>query len=304
MEYLQIEKNASPYTVRYYLNDLKSFQHFLELEGISALEDVDYHTVRLFLTTLYDQQLTKRTIARKISSTRSFYKFMEREGKLSGNPFLRVSLPKADHPIPDFVYEKELEKLFTVSDVSTSLGQRDQAILETLYATGIRVSECVNVTLSDIDFYMGTMLVHGKGRKERYVPFGQFAESALQEYIKNGRTEMLKKANNKTEVVFLNAHGNPLTTRGIRFILDKIVNKAALTIDLHPHKLRHTFATHLLNNGADLRAVQELLGHEHLSSTQIYTHVTKDRLRTIYMGSHPRADKKETMKEVESDDES
>lgn len=289
VEYLQIEKNASPYTVKYYLNDLETFYKFSKGEAIQTLADVDHKVIRILLTSLYDRKLSRRTVSRLISSLRSFYRFLEREGKINTNPFLQVTLPKATKPIPGFMYQEELEKLFEVSDMSDPLGQRNQALLETFYATGIRVSECQGLMVEDLDFTIGTMLVYGKGRKERYVPFGRFAEIALETYIHEGRKVLLDKSTGSTNHVFLNAKGSPLTVRGMRLILTKMVEKASLTIHVHPHKLRHTFATHMLNEGADLRTVQELLGHESLSSTQIYTHVTKDQLRSVYMKAHPRA---------------
>ncbi|MFD1850392.1 tyrosine recombinase XerC [Oceanobacillus bengalensis] len=288
IEYLQIEKNASPYTVAYYHDDLKNFFAFLEQEGIGDIAEVDPKVVRVFLTTLYSNQLSRRSVSRKISSIRSFYKFMEREKRVSSNPFIHLTLPRMSKKIPSFLYMEELEKLFEVND-TTPLGQRNQALIETLYGTGIRVSECQGLRLADIDFSIGTMFIKGKGRKERYVPFGRFAEIALETYINETRPKLLLKSKNHTDTVFLNARGNPLTTRGIRDILNKMVEKAALTVHVHPHKIRHTFATHLLNEGADLRTVQELLGHKRLSSTQIYTHVTKDYMRDVYMNSHPRA---------------
>lgn len=289
VEYLQIEKNASPYTVKYYRNDLETFFNFLNQEGIDDLNVMEQRDIRLFLTTLYDQNLARRSVSRKISSLRSFYKFLEREELVKANPFVHIYLPRTSKSVPGFIYMEELEKLFEVNDMTKPTGQRDQAILEVLYGTGIRVSECQGLRLADIDFSIGTIFVKGKGRKERYVPFGRFAEIALETYINEGRKNLLEKADVSTDVVFLNARGKPLTTRGIRTILNKIVERAALTIHVHPHKLRHTFATHMLNEGADLRIVQELLGHESLSSTQIYTHVTKDHLRDVYMKSHPRA---------------
>lgn len=289
VEYMQIEKNASPNTVKHYQKDLETFFSFLQSEGELQLNQVDHQVVRLFLTFLYDRKLSRRSVSRTISSLRSFYKYLEREKYVTTNPFINVRLPKTSKPIPNFLYKEELERLFEVNDLNDPLGQRNQALIELLYATGIRVSECQGLHITDVDFSIGTLLVTGKGRKERYVPFGRFAEIALERYIKDGRQELLKKSKNPSEVIFLNARGNPLTDRGIRLILNKIVEQAALTIKIHPHKLRHTFATHMLNEGADLRTVQELLGHDNLSSTQIYTHVTKDRLRNVYMNSHPRA---------------
>ncbi|WP_147209678.1 tyrosine recombinase XerC [Oceanobacillus sojae] len=289
IEYLQIEKNASPYTVQYYRSDLETFEAFMQREGINDLREVSYREVRIFLTELYDAALSRRSVSRKISSLRSFYRFLERENLVLENPFKQLTLPKAEKPVPGFLYEEELENLFCVSDLTSDLGQRDQALLEVLYGTGIRVSECQQLQLKDIDFSIGTIFVKGKGRKERYVPFGSFAAAALEKYLINGRENLLNKSNNMTENVFLNARGNPITTRGIRTVLNKIVEKASLNIQIHPHKLRHTFATHMLNEGADLRSVQELLGHESLSSTQIYTHVSKEHLKKAYMKSHPRA---------------
>ncbi|WP_226579995.1 tyrosine recombinase XerC [Halobacillus litoralis] len=291
IEYLQIEKNASPLTVKHYGRDIEEFYEFLTSEHLT-MEQCDYSVIRAFLTRQYEAQYSRKTISRKVSSLRSFFRYLEREQFMKQNPFINVSLPKAEAPIPNFFYEEELERLFKVSDLNTPLGQRNQALLEILYGTGIRVSECVKLKLEDLDFSLGTALVYGKGRKERYVPFGQFASEALLRYIEDGRESLAAKRKDQTKYVFLNARGGPLTADGIRLVLNKMVQNASLTIDIHPHKLRHSFATHLLNEGADLRSVQELLGHEHLSSTQIYTHVTKDRLRNVYMNSHPRANKR------------
>lgn len=289
VEYLQIEKNASPLTVKYYQNDLETFFNFLHEEAIQDIKDVDERVVRVFLTRLYNQKLSRRSVSRKVSVLRSFYRFLARENLIAENPVAHIMLPKLDKTLPSFLYKEELEKLFEANDTTTSVGQRDQAILEVLYGTGIRVSECQGLRLGDVDFAIGTIFVKGKGNKERYVPFGRFAEIALETYINEGRDELLNKTTEKTDYLFLNANGQPLTARGIRYILSKMVKRAALTVNVHPHKLRHTFATHMLNEGADLRVVQELLGHESLSTTQIYTHVTKDHLRKVYMKSHPRA---------------
>jgi integrase/recombinase XerC len=289
LDYLKIEKNAATKTIEIYEKDLEHFFQFLMDEQISQLESVDYMTVRNYLTILYNNGLTKRSVSRHISTLRSFYKILVREVVVTSNPFTQISLPKQNYPIPQFLYDEEMEKLLAVNQLNTPLGQRNQALLEILYATGIRVSECVYLKLEDVDLELQTVLVLGKGSKERYVPFGEFAKDSLNYYILNGREQLIGKHSNPDNYLFLNAKGNPLTARGIRVILNKLVKDAGLTIDLHPHKLRHTFATHLLNNGADLRAVQELLGHSQLSSTQIYTHVTKDRLSHVYKNAHPRA---------------
>ncbi|AKO93849.1 MULTISPECIES: tyrosine recombinase XerC [Priestia] len=289
LEYLQIEKNYSQYTTLCYEKDILLFMEFLEEEGIKRLEDVTYSNVRIFLTKLHEHSYSKRSIARKVSALRSFYRFLSREHTVKENPFTMVSLPKRSHRNPSFLYKEELELLFEVSDVSTPLGQRDQAILELLYATGIRVSECASIMLSDIDMSMKTLLVYGKGKKQRYVPFGNFSYEAIKKYRDEGRLKLLPKSNIDCKALFVNHRGQPLTARGIRYILNRIVKKTAENIHITPHSLRHTFATHMLNEGADMRTVQELLGHENLSTTQIYTHVTKDRLRSIYMNHHPRA---------------
>ena len=289
IDYLKIEKDASRYTIEFYKKDIETFIIFLNTEDIKVLKDVDNIVVRVYLTKLYDKNLSRRTVSRILSCLRSFYSFLEREGLVKLNPFLHVNLPKQSTLIPNFFYEEELNELFNANDLSDPLGQRNQALLEILYGTGMRVSECTNLKIDSIDFSIGTVLVMGKGRKERYIPFGEYAKDALITYINEGRETLCAKANNPSQCVFLNARGNPITARGVRFVLNKIVEDASSTVSIHPHKLRHTFATHLLNEGADLRTVQELLGHENLSSTQVYTHVTKDRLKEVYMNSHPRA---------------
>lgn len=289
LQYLQVEKNYSPYTVEYYHGDLLDFILFMSEQSISSLDAVEYSDVRLYLTKLFHLKLSRKSVARKISSLRSFYKFLLREKQLTQNPFTQVSIPKAEKRLPDFFYEEELAILFQACDDKEPIGQRNRAILELLYATGIRVSECCNIRLQDIDMDLSTLLVHGKGKKDRYVPFGSFAHEALEKYISCGRNEILTHNNKQHDYLLVNFRGGPLTTRGLRTVLNSIVEKSTLNGKIHPHKLRHSFATHLLNNGADMRTVQELLGHSNLSSTQIYTHVTNDYLKKTYMAHHPRA---------------
>lgn len=287
IEYLQIEKNCSQYTIDYYQEDLRDFFMFMSEQAVENLSDVSYYDARLYLTKLYNQQLARRSVARKISSLRSFYTFLLREKLVKENPFSLVKLPKAEQRLPNFFYEEEIRQLFEVCRSDTPLDQRNQALLELLYGTGIRVGECAQIHVRDIDLTLSTVLVRGKGHKERYVPFGSFATEALHMYIENGRKKLLQK--NSHDVLFVNFRGGPLTTRGIRLILNKMIEKTALNGKIHPHMLRHSFATHLLNNGADLRTVQELLGHANLSSTQVYTHVSNEHLRKTYMAHHPRA---------------
>src|SRR5690625_5290980 len=205
--YLEVEKNASPYTLKYYNQDIDIFLNFLEVENINNINDVDDRVVRYFLTYLYQQKLSRKSVARKISSLRTFFKYLERENITDSNPFLTISLPKSEYVLPHFLYEEELSELFTVNDLETPLGQRNQALLELLYATGIRVSECVSLTLDAIDFSLQTVLVMGKGRKQRYVPFGSFAEKALKRYINDGREQLLQKSKEDTSALFLNARG-------------------------------------------------------------------------------------------------
>jgi integrase/recombinase XerC len=291
LEYLQLEKNYSKYTIEHYQRDISEFIMFMSEQAIADIHTVTYFDARLFLTKLYEKKQSKRTIARKTSCLRSFFKFLLRENIVKENPFALVSLPKKEQKLPRFLYEEEIAALFHSIDHTQPLGKRDLALLELLYATGIRVGECCSIQLRDIDFSLGTLLVHGKGKKDRYVPFGGYAKEALKDYIQNGRNKLLQVGLQDHEMLFVNSRGGPLTPRGVRYILDTIIKSASSSVgcDLHPHLLRHSFATHLLNNGADLRSVQELLGHSKISSTQIYTHVTKDQLKKVYQSSHPRA---------------
>ncbi|MFE8695194.1 tyrosine recombinase XerC [Cytobacillus sp. FJAT-53684] len=289
IEYLQIEKNYSQYTIEHYHHDIREFFMFMSEQTIETLNEVKYFDVRIYLTRLYNEKFARRTVARKISCLRSFFKFLVREGLVAENPFALASIPKAEKKLPEFFYEEEMQALFNACETETLLGQRNKALLELLYATGMRVSECSQIRMKDLDMYLSTVLVHGKGNKQRYIPFGSFAHDALEHYIHNSRKSLMSKRDSPNEYLFLNFRGGQLTARGIRLILNKMIEQSALTGKIHPHMLRHTFATHLLGNGADMRTVQELLGHAFLSSTQIYTHVTNEYLRKTYMTHHPRA---------------
>ena len=284
--YLQLEKNYSDHTIEFYKKDLDEYFMFITEQRID-LHTVSYFDARLYLTKLYNKNLAKKSIARKTSSIRSFYKWLLREQYVKENPFAMVALPKKEQKLPHFLYEEEVTALFKSVDGTTPLGKRDLALLEVLYGTGIRVSECCGMKIRDIDFSLGTILVHGKGKKDRYVPFGKYAGDALHIYINDARNELMHGAEH--EQVFVNFRGSPLTAKGVRYILSRLIGQTSKDGKLHPHMLRHSFATHLLNNGADLRSVQELLGHENISSTQVYTHVTKEQLRKVYQSSHPRA---------------
>jgi integrase/recombinase XerC len=287
IRFLQVEKNFSSHTVYNYKKDIEHFSSFMKQHSIFSYAAVSYVFVRLYLTELYALNLKRKTVARKISSLRSFFKFLLVEEAVKGNPFALATIPKQESRLPTFLYEEELSGLFTVSDLTTPLGQRNQALLELLYGTGIRVSECCNIQIQDIDFQIGTVKVLGKGRKERYIPLGSYAVEAIHTYINDGRKKLLKSEKGST--LFLNYRGEKLSRSGVRKILEDLVNKAAISVHISPHVLRHTFATHMLNEGADMRSVQELLGHSHLSSTQMYTHVTKEHLKNVYNSFHPRA---------------
>ena len=287
IRYVQLEKNFSLHTVREYTSDLEEFFAFLHAEGIQKITEVEYIHARLYVTKLYDEQKARTSISRKISSIRSFFRFLNREQNIDDAPFRSLYHPKKEERLPSFFYEEELKELFEKNEGDEPIQIRNMALLELLYATGMRVSECVSLELTDIDFHYNIVRVMGKGRKERIIPFGQYAHDALKRYIDQVRPTLMKKENHQK--VFVNMRGGELTTRGVRYILSEMINNASMHTKIYPHMLRHTFATHLLNNGADMRTVQELLGHANLSSTQIYTHVTKEALRKTYMNSHPRA---------------
>lgn len=284
LRYLEIEKNASAHTVLNYKLDLYDFKKFLK---DSPIEGVDYLALRKFLVYLKENHLTNRTISRRISCLRSFFKFLFREGLVKGNPIVMLSTPKQDKMLPVFLTEDEVVKLIETPSSDTVLGLRDRAILETLYSTGMRVSELVSLNIDNIDFIGAVVKVQGKGKKERLLPIGDKALGAINKYL-SGRNSH-KKTAKETNILFLNKNNRRITDRGIRKIIDKYIHKVSLKSGISPHTLRHSFATHLLNRGADLRSVQELLGHANLSTTQIYTHLTTDKLKSVYDKAHPRA---------------
>ncbi|NGQ93998.1 tyrosine recombinase XerC [Brevibacillus sp. SYP-B805] len=289
--YLKVEKNASPYTLSQYMADIQEFVAFMQQHQITAFAAVSYLDGRTFLAQLAKRGISRRTIARKLSSLRSFYRFQLREGRVTENPFQSVSTPKLEKKLPSFMYPQEIQQLLELPDCSTPLGQRDRVIFELLYASGMRVSELVTLPVHAINLSMGIALVYGKGAKERYVPIGSYALAAIRQYLEVGRVKLLA-GRKENGMLLLNYRGEPLSDRSVRRVVDKYVERAALSADISPHTFRHTFATHLLNAGADLRTVQELLGHVNISTTQVYTHVTKERLRHVYESAHPRAQKR------------
>lgn len=288
LNYLTYEKRYSDLTITSYEKDLNNWLKFLACLNISFL-DVTYKEVRLYLQDCYHKKLARTTVGRSISAIKMFYRFLVAEGIIFANPIVMVKAGRGTSTLPKFLYEQEIDALFGSIDTTKTLGIRNYALLELLYATGIRVAELCTIKLADVDFDGGMLLVHGKGGKMRYVPLGDFATEALADYLRVARVELARKTSTSTDILFLNHHGTPLTDRGVRDILKRLTDGAAANIKLAPHMIRHTFATHLLNNGADLRSVQELLGHANLSSTQIYTHVSKEKLKSVYEMTHPRA---------------
>ncbi|MBE1553473.1 tyrosine recombinase XerC [Sporosarcina limicola] len=287
ISYVRLEKNYSSNTVAEYEKDVDAFLVFLEVEGITDLNEVTYPEARLYVTGLYDRGFSRASISRKISSVRSFFKYAHSRHAINDMAFRSLHHPKKKERLPAFFYEEELGLLFSACEGEDKKSLRDFALLELLYATGMRVSELTAIRIQDIDDHLGILLVMGKGRKERYIPFGSFAQTALDNYREKSRPLLMKQKEH--DWLFVNLRGDVLTDRGVRHILNRMMERASLHSKIYPHMIRHSFATHLLAGGADMRSVQELLGHSHLSSTQIYTHITKEHLRKTYMNTHPRA---------------
>ncbi len=286
LNYIIKQKNYSINTSKNYEIDILEFKEYIDKKSISYLE-VDYDLIKGYLMELYNRKLSRNSVARKLSSLRSFYKYLFNNNLIKTNPFKYVSTPKKEKKLPKYLGVEELEIIFNTPDLNTPLGQRDRLILEVLYATGIRVSELVNIKINDIDFYKKEIRILGKGNKERIDPFGDYCLDAMENFIEGGRKKILKKFNTTCEYLIINGHGKKITTRGVEKILDNIIKKASLKKHVSPHMLRHSFATHLLNEGCDILTVQELLGHESLESTQVYTHVSNERLRAVYLKCHP-----------------
>ncbi len=285
--YLEVEKNASHYTVRNYTTDLRDFFLFLRSRGTLSLRDIDRNVLRDYLAHLMERGFVKRSIARKLSAVRSLYRFLIREEIVQTNTAKDTSSPRLDRRLPEFMSVDEIARLIETPDLSNPIGQRDRAILELLYAAGLRVSELVGLNVENVDMDAREIRVWGKGSKERITLMGEPALKAVQSYLNEGRQNLSGKRT--TNALFVNRYGGRLTARSVQELLDKYAQSVGIARKIHPHMVRHTFATHLLDGGADLRVVQELLGHASLSSTQIYTHVSKNQARKVYMSSHPLA---------------
>ncbi|OHB65106.1 MAG: tyrosine recombinase XerC [Planctomycetes bacterium RBG_13_62_9] len=319
LNYLTYEKRFSEHTAKCYGADLAQFGAFLvgagEGEGGSAggmsldqehggtatavatqtdqkvdqlLLAVDVNDARSYLAYLNERAYSKATIARKLATLRSFYKFLVKTGRCAANPLAAVRTPKQEKKLPRFLEYEEVKRLLETPPTETWLGARDRAILETLYSTGIRVSELVGLNMDDIDFLGEVVHVRGKGKKERVTPISSSALQAIQHYMEFRNKRAASNTHFDSKVLFVNKHGQRLSTRSVRRKMDKYLKMAGLDPAISPHTLRHSFATHMLNNGADLRSVQELLGHQSLSTTQVYTHLTTRRLKEVYEDAHPR----------------
>ena len=283
---LKYEKNYSEHTTNGYLKDLYEFLEYINNKGIKKFNNVTYQDLRLYINYLFNQGYSNKTISRLVSSLRSFFKYLKKEELIDNNPCTLISNPKLDKKLPKYLNFEETERLLNAFNIDTIEGIRDSLILEILYSTGIRVSELVNIKCSDISLSNKTIIVNGKGSKQRIVYFGEKCLKKLELYMKKSYNELNV---NNAEYLLLSKTGKKLNDRTVREIMDRASSIAGIKMKISPHVLRHTFATHMLSDGADLRTVQELLGHENLSTTQIYTHLTNEEIRRVYLSAHPRA---------------
>lgn len=292
-EYLKYSLNYSDKTITSYEQDIISFYYFIFSEGVD-IDDVDMQIIRNYLSTQIEKGISKRTLCRRLSCYRHYYSFLLEKGYVHDNCFVFVHSPKKEIRYPRALYIEQVDTLFERNrERSDHLMLRDQVILELLYASGMRASEFVNVKIQDIDFRNRSIRIIGKGNKERIVPFTKSASITMKDYLKDCRPLLLSKNKREYNLDFfiLNDQGKRLTTRGLEYILKNIEKLTGCNYDLHPHLFRHSFATHLLEGGADLRVIQELLGHESLNTTQVYTHVTEENIKQQFAASHPRAKK-------------
>ncbi|MDH5763266.1 MAG: site-specific tyrosine recombinase XerD [Nitrospinota bacterium] len=282
-EFLAVEKRHSPHTVAGYRRDISRFASF---EPGLPLKSVTPSHIREFLLSLHQQGLSSRSIARSLSSLKSFFKYLVGESLLDENPVETLETPKIWRKLPGTLTLNEVEALLNQPDVETPLGLRDKAMLEVLYATGVRVSELISLKINDLNLEVGYLRSYGKGGKERVIPLGEVARSYLKDYLERGRPKLIK--NKSLAILFVSRRKMPMTRQGFWKTLKQYVSKAHIKVTVSPHTLRHAFATHLLERGADLRSVQQMLGHSDISTTQIYTHVVQRRMREVFEKCHPR----------------
>jgi len=285
---IKYEKNYSKLTVKGYETDLYMFLEYLNENDIKSYKSVDYQKIRDYISYLYELDYNNKTICRHISAIRSFFKYLKINDYIDDNPCTLVSNPKLDKRLPKYLNFEEIEKLLNAFDNNNYLGLRNSLILELLYSTGIRVSEITNIRLKDISLSNKTIIIDGKGNKQRIVYFGSICLKLLKKYIDSSYPILNK---NNSDYLLLSKTGKKINEREIRKVVDDASSIAGIKIKISPHVLRHTFATHMLTSGADLRSVQELLGHENLSTTQVYTHLTNEKIRNVYLSAHPRARK-------------
>ncbi|MBL0387557.1 site-specific tyrosine recombinase XerD [Tumebacillus sp. ITR2] len=287
IHYLAVERGLAQNTLESYARDLNAYIEFLKRGGIVDLNQTRRANIIAYLAELQRKGRATTTISRNLASLRAFYGFLLRDGLLDGDPTANLESPKIEKRLPKVLSVAEVESLLEGPDGGTTAGVRDKAMLELLYATGIRVSELVSLNISDVNLNMGFLKCYGKGSKERIIPLGTVALQSVSDYVMRSRVKLVR--NPSEESLFLNHHGQRLSRQGFWKIIKKYAHTASIDKEITPHTLRHSFATHLLENGADLRAVQEMLGHADISTTQIYTHLTKSRLKEVYAKAHPRA---------------
>ncbi|GEK27789.1 site-specific tyrosine recombinase XerD [Furfurilactobacillus siliginis] len=287
LTYIKVERGLAENSIISYERDIRAFNQFLVGQNITDLRKVDRYVVLNYLQTEDQAHKARNTVIHSVSSLRKYFLFLTRDGYVTNNPMLKVDPPKPAQHLPQVLTVAEVDALLAVPDVNKPLGVRDRTLLEVMYATGLRVSEVVNLTGSDLHLELGFIQTVGKGDKERVIPIGDVASEWLEKYMTDIRPQLVH--GQPTTTIFVNAHGRKLTRQGVWKNLKAQVKAAGITKGVTPHTLRHSFATHILENGADLRVVQELLGHADISTTQIYTHISKQRLTEVYKKAHPRA---------------
>lgn len=289
LEYLEVERNYSPNTILSYETDLVEFTSFLKKDGVSTVTEVGKETLRAFLGSLLERGFSKRSLARKIAALRSFFKYLKRQNAILFNPALSLITPRVEKKLPSFLDERSMQLLLDAPDRSTPRGKMDAAILELFYSTGMRLSELVNLDVEDVDKSGGEVKVMGKGRKERILPLGSKAHTAIEQYLQVRPSSPGMGSRSKNQPLFVTRRGERIYPQAVGRIVRRYIDRVSEIDKKSPHILRHSFATHMLNRGADLKAVKELLGHESLSTTQIYTHVSTARMKNVYEKAHPKA---------------